>query len=79
MGAFKLDLMTILVLFVLISVFLTMTTDPKKNSSAVTNSAIDRAIPQAANKVGMTGFSNAGYRTSSTILPRSKFATKTWN
>ena len=83
MGAFKLDLMTILVLFVLLSVFLTMTADPKKKNSAVTNPTIDRPISQGANKVGDTGFSNADYRTSSRILPRSlpqsKFVNKTWN
>ena len=80
MGAFKLDLMTLLVIFVVISVIFTMTSGKNEEKSAVPATAVEKPIVQGMNHdVKAADFSTANFRQMSPRVTRSKFAPKTWN
>ena len=79
MGAFKLDLMTLLVLFVVISVVFTMTTGSKETKSAAPATTVGKPLVQGFSNVNAGNFSSTGYRSSSQKISRSRFTGKTWN
>ena len=78
MGVFKLDLMTLLVVFVVLSVIFTMTAGSKDGDQA----AIGQVIPQApvsVNKVGSAYSSGNEFRMAPVAIPKSRYSSKTWN
>ena len=77
MGAFKLDLMTILVLFVVLSVVFTMTSGSKETNSAAP-SAVEKPLVQGFSNVN-ADFSTTSYRSSSAKISHSRIVGKTWN
>lgn len=81
MNAFKLDLMTVLALFVILAVIVTMTlgsSDDDKTSVGVfsqpaktSTGAVNQALP-----VSSTSLS---YRASQSLTPASKFVSRSWH
>ena len=80
MGAFKLDLMTLLVLFVVISVIFTMTSGAKEEKVSAPASTVEKPLVQGMNSTSpQAEFSTASFRNRSPKVNHSKFASKTWN
>ena len=80
MGVFKLDLMTLLVIFVVLSVIVTMTAGSKDSDHTSVGQAIPKAPMSSVNKVdvGVVDSTN-GFRVAPTVIPQSRFVSKTWN
>lgn len=79
MGAFKLDLMTILVLFVVLSVVFTMTSGAKESKSEEPATSVQKPVTQGMNNVNATEYSTANFRSISPRVSGAKFDGKTWN
>lgn len=80
MGAFKLDLMTLLVIFVVISVFFTMTSGKKDDKSAAPVTSVEKPLVQGMNNnVNSAEYSTASFRSLSPKVNHSKFSNRTWN
>ena len=79
MGVFKLDLMTLLVLFVVLSVIVTMTAGSTDGEKASVGQVIPQAPASSVNKVGTAYTTVNGFRTAPVVIPQSKFTGKTWN
>lgn len=79
MGAFKLDLMTILVLFVVLSVIFTMTSGAKESKSVAPASTVQKPVAQGISNVNATEFSTANFRGLSPKVTGAKFSSKAWN
>jgi len=81
MGVFKLDLMTLLVIFVVLSVVFTMFSGSKDNDQ---NNAV-QSTPRApiemgsVNKVSTGGHSSSMFRSAPVVVSESKFSGKPWN
>ncbi|HEY5602100.1 MAG TPA: hypothetical protein VIM41_03250 [Gammaproteobacteria bacterium] len=79
MNAFKLDLMTVLAVFVILAVIVTMMLGSNKNDKLSTGAYSQpyRAIGSAGNAAPVSG---ASYhrRVSQTEMPASKLVSKTW-
>ena len=79
MGAFKLDLMTILVLFVVLSVIFTMTSGAKETKADAPAAAVQKSAVNGISNVSATEFSTESYRTISPKITNSQFSSRSWN
>lgn len=80
MGVFKLDLMTLLVLFVVISVIFTMTSGAKEEKTTAPAATVEKPLVQGMNNTsGNAEFSTTNFQGVSPKINHSKFASKTWN
>lgn len=79
MGAFKLDLMTLLVIFVVISVVLTMTAGPKEKQHPIPNSTVEKPLVQGFGNVNSATVSRTGFRGTSARISQPGIVGKTWN
>ena len=79
MGAFKLDLMTILVLFVILSVIFTMTSGVNESKTAAPAATVQKPVVQGMSNVSATEFSTASFENISPKVTGSRFASRTWN
>ena len=79
MGVFKLDLMTILVLFVILSVILTMTSGAKETKSVAPASTVQKPVVQGFSNVNASEFSTTSIRSVAPKVTGAKFVSKTWN
>ena len=74
MNAFKLDLMTLLALFVILAVIVTMAfgaSDDDKTSVGVFNSTSNSAFTSVIDSTSVN-------RTSQAVMPNSKFVSRSW-
>ena len=81
MGVFKLDLMTILVIFVVLSVVVTMFTGAKDNdqNNAVQSTPRTSIETGSVNKVTSSSYSSSMFRSSPVVVSEAKFSGKPWN
>ena len=79
MGVFKLDLMTILVLFVILSVVLTMTSGAKETKQVAPAGTVQKPVAQGFSNVNSSEFSTASIRRMSPKVTGYQYAGKTWN
>lgn len=79
MGVFKLDLMTILVLFVILSVVLTMTSGVKETKPVAPAATVNKPVTQGFSNVGSVEFSTASMKRMSPKVTGYQYAGKTWN
>jgi len=79
MGVFKLDLMTILVLFVVLSVIFTMTSGAGETKSVTPNTALQKPLVQGMENSKNVEFSNINYRNVAPTSSNTRFTGKTWN
>jgi len=79
MGAFKLDLMTILVLFVVLSVIFTMTSGMKESRPAAPAATVQKPVVQGMSNVSTTELSTANFSNLSPKVTGTRFAARTWN
>ncbi|WP_455376289.1 hypothetical protein [Kaarinaea lacus] len=79
MGVFKLDLMTILVLFVILSVIFTMTSGAKETKSVAPATTVQKPVVQGFSNVNASEFSTTSIRGMSPKVTGAKFGSKTWN
>ena len=78
MGVFKLDLMTLLVLFVVLSVIVTMTAGTKEGEQSDVGQIIPKSSVSSVNKVGVANSAASAFRVTPTVIPQSKFSSKTF-
>ena len=78
MGVFKLDLMTLLVLFVVLSVVVTMTAGSKEGNQNSVGQVIPKAPVSTVNKMG-TANTDSSFRVAPVAISNAKFVSKTWN
>ncbi len=79
MGVFKLDLMTILVLFVILSVVLTMTSGAKETKQVAPAATVQKPVVQGFSNVNSSEFSTTSLRRMSPKVTGYQYAGKTWN
>jgi len=82
MGVFKLDLMTLLVIFVVLSVVFTMTagsSDKEQQTSNPVQSAPHAPTGIGNSKVSSASSSNSMFASNPVVIPQSKFSNPTWN
>jgi len=79
MGVFKLDLMTILVLFVVLSVIFTMTSGAKENKQVSPATAVQKPLVQGLNNVKAAEYSTINYSSMSPAVNNSRLSGRTWN
>jgi len=81
MGVFKLDLMTILVIFVVLSVVFTMMAGSNDNetANAVRTTPSSPAELSSVNKVSAAGYSQSMFHSAPVVISESRFTGKSWN
>jgi len=79
MGAFKLDLMTILVLFVVLSVIITMASGAKETKTVAPATTVQKPLVQGMSDVSAKEFSTANFRKLSPNVTGSRFSSRSWN
>ena len=81
MGVFKLDLMTLLVLFVVLSVILTMTSGNKDSKSVAPPTAVEKPLVQGMSDTNarVNEISAASMRGLSSSVTQAKYSSRTWN
>ncbi|MEJ2179484.1 MAG: hypothetical protein P8Y28_03375 [Gammaproteobacteria bacterium] len=80
MNAFKLDLMTLLAIFVILAVVVTMTLGSGDNDKTSIGSFGQQKSPIATvSGIASSGDSSFSYRASQSVLPTSKFVSRSWH
>ena len=79
MGAFKLDLMTLLVIFVVISVFFTMSSGHKESQPVAPVTSTEKPVVQGMSQNSNAEFSTASFKKLSPKVNSSRFSTRTWS
>lgn len=78
MGVFKLDLMTLLVLFVVLSVIVTMTAGTKESEQSNDGQIIPKTSVSSVDKVGTANSAASAFRVAPAVIPQSRFSSKTF-
>jgi len=81
MGVFKLDLMTLLVIFVVLSVVVTMFASSKDSDQNNSLHSVPSTPVQmeSVNKVSSSSYSKSMFRSAPIVVSESKFSGKSWN
>lgn len=79
MNAFKLDLMTLLAVFVILAVIVTMTLGTGDRTNANTFSQPKSSIANPAGGVAPVSNASFSYGKSHTAIPAPKHASRSWN
>ena len=78
MNAFKLDLMTLLAIFVVLAVIVTMALGSGDNEKASVDFTQPRSTIGTISSIAPGNNTSFSYRTSQTVMPSSKFAGRSW-
>jgi len=79
MGVFKLDLMTLLVVFVVLSVVVTMMAGNKGKEQPNIDQINPKTTINTINKVGTASYSTSDFSVAPAVIPQSRIASRTWN